>query len=184
MFMTSGRRMRRLERFALANGMQVAVVPAGERRAASFFVRSEYQDAVVWFGVPGPQGFEVAQHVERIDLSDPEPKEMRRRWTWAVFTLRQAGRVADATAAGMRSMLPRRWSIEVVGSELFLKTTWPTSPTSPRMWRMLREVQRSLHPVLAHPTRTTSMAERERRGVVCEISASGVRASRDRGGFG
>lgn len=182
-FMTSGRRMRRFARFAFAHGMQFAVGPSGERRAASFFVQSEYQDAVAWFGVPGPQGFEVAQHVERIDLSDPEPKEMRRRWTWAVFTLRQAGRVADATAAGLRPMLPRRWSVEVVGSELFLKTTWPTSPTSPRMWRMLCEVQRTLHPLLAHPSRTTSAAERERHGIRHEISASDPRASHDRGAF-
>lgn len=169
-FMVSGRRMRRLERFAFAYGMHFAVQPAGERRAASFFVRSDHQDAVAWFDVPGTKGFEVAQHIERVDIGGADNKEMKTRWTWAVFTLRQSGRVADATAAGVWSMLPRRWSVEVVRSELFLVTNRNTSLTSPRLWRMLREVQQVLHPVLAHPARTSSLAERERRRVVCEIT--------------
>ncbi|MDQ0642628.1 hypothetical protein [Microbacterium murale] len=178
--MASGWRIRRLERFAIARGMQFAVGPSGERRAASFFGRSEYQDAVAWFGAPGPDGFEVAQHIERIDVGGSENEEMRRRWTWAVFTLRQAGGSADTTAAAIRPMLPHRWGVEVVESELFLMTTRPTSLTSPRMRRMLSEVRRALHPVLAQPMRTTAAAERDRRGIRHEINASDRRATRDR----
>lgn len=173
--------MRRLERFATTNGFLLAVEPSAERRAARFFGPSEYRDAVAWLGVPGADGFEVAQHVERVQSGGAEPSETRRRWTWAVFTLRQAGRSAEATLAAVSSMLPRRWGAELVESELFLMTTWPTSFASPRTWQMLREVQRTLHPVLAHPMRTSDAAERQRRGIQREISATDPRANRGRG---
>lgn len=169
--MVSGPRMRQLERFATAHGLQLAVEPAAERRAARLFGRSEFQDAVAWFAVPGPVGFEVGQHVERIDIGGSENEEMRRRWTWAAFTLRQTGRSADASMEAIRPMLPRRWEAEVAGSELFLMATGPRALTSPRLWRMLHEIQQTLRPVLAHPARTTSAAERARRGIRLQISS-------------
>lgn len=173
--------MRRLERFATANAFLLAVEPSAERRAASLFGPSEDRDAVAWLGVPGAAGFEVAQHIERVRIDGPEPSETRRRWTWAVFTLRQAGSGAEATLAAISPMLPRRWDVELVESELFLMTTRHTSLMSRRMWQMLREVQRALHPVLAHPMRTSDAEERQRRGIQHEISATDPRANRGRG---
>lgn len=173
--------MRRLERFTAENGFLLAVEPSAERRAASFFGPSEYRDAVAWLGVPGADGFEVAQHVEHVISDGPEPSETLRRWTWAVFTLRMTDQGSEWMTAVIEPMLPRGWRCEAVGSELFLVTRRFTKLTSLRMWRMLRDVQRALRPALAKPEQTSDLAVRRRNDVRLEITASGVRSSRDRG---
>ncbi|MGO1921094.1 MAG: hypothetical protein ACTH07_06955 [Microbacterium sp.] len=167
--------MRRLGRFANAHGFQFAVEPSAARRAASFFRRSDGCDAVAWLGVPGGEGFEVAQHIERVNTGGPEPSETRQRWTWAVFSLRMTDQgpavISTVLSAATERFLLRGWRHEIVGTELFLVTTRFTSLTSRRMWRMLRDIQRALHPVLAQPERTSDLAERQRNGVRREIAA-------------
>ena len=159
------RREQVLMRFATQHGMQFATEPAAARREPAMFRRQDARTAIGWFGVPGPTGFEVGQHVSIANLDTADNSAYATRWTWVVFTLRSDDAVHETAWRDVQSMLGGRWDAERCGDELVLFARGWRRLRSRALWRFASDVQRLLEPLLAHPVRTSSSAERERRGI-------------------
>lgn len=126
---------------------------------------------IAWFGVPGPTGFEVGQHVARVHLATMDDTVQVTRWTWVVFTLRAGPSCVEVARRMVSEVLSRGWCIEMHGNELVLYRSWPTRVTSPRLWLLVKRVHSVLEPMLARPERTSDTAERGRRRVQLAIEA-------------
>lgn len=149
--------------------MQFSTGPAAERREPAMFRRQDARTPIGWFGVPGPSGFEVGQHlsIERLDTADNGATVTR--WTWVVFTLRSS----DAARAlrDVLSLLPGRWNCERCGDELVLFVQGRRRLSSRALWEFAYGMQELLERQLTHPMRTSSSAERARRGIRLAIES-------------
>lgn len=152
-------------RFAAGHGMQFSTGPAASRREPAVFRRQDSRRPVGWFGVPGPTGFEVGQHVSLAHLDTADNSASATRWTWVVFTLRSDGAMDEAVWCEVRSLLPRRWSTERCRDELVLFAPGWRRLRSRALWRFAEDVRQVLSPLLVQPARTSSSAERQRHGI-------------------
>lgn len=169
MRLAAARRETSLARFAALHGMQFSIQPAASRRRPAVFRRQHRRTPVGWFGVPGPTGFEVGQHVSLEHLDTADNGASVTRWTWVVFTLRSDDAIDEATWHDLQSMLPRRWSAERCEDELVLYAPGWRRLRSRALWRFAEDVRRRLGPLLARPVRTSSSAERQRHGIRLSI---------------
>lgn len=161
------RRTRRLVRFATANGLQFALEPAQQRRTPAVFRAQDWRIAVGWFGVPGPTGFEVGQHVAFVEYGDGDASGTR--WTWGVFTLRTEAAGREVALQIVDGVLPRQWSAQLSGDQLVIFSQGWMRLRSRKLWERMSTVAQVLAPLLAQPERTSSSAERQRRGVPLAI---------------
>lgn len=157
------RRTRRLARFAAVQGMQFALEPAQRRREPAALRVQDRRTAVGWFGVPGPRGFEVGQHLTHLDFDDGDGAVTR--WTWGVFTLRAGPGSRDLVLRLVEDVLPYPWNAELSGNELVIYSRGWMRLRSRKLWRLMSTVGLALDPLLAQPARTSQSAERQRRRI-------------------
>jgi len=167
----AARREQSLARFAAQRGMQFSTGPAAERREPAVFRQQDARTPIGWFGVPGPTGFELGQHlsVERLDTADNGATVTR--WTWVVFTLGSDDAIDASRWRDVQRMLSGRWNAERCGAELVLFARGWRRLQSRALWLFAHEAQQLLEPQLTHPVRTSSTAERERHGIRLAIES-------------
>ncbi len=90
-------------------------------------------------------------------VENVEPRTVAGLRRYRGYAMEDVADIADVTFLQLFTTRPR-WTLEMIGSELFLYTARPLPLTSRRLWRSLDEFRTVLRPHLAQPVRGMSRA--------------------------